>query len=162
MTLRASILGALVAATLVSAPARVVAQDEGRAPASEENVDVDDRDAIPDAEIRLLPEAPCERLTMSVAISALDRRDARASCLASVRMANRQDRIDEGVLLLGLGVLSAIAGGVTAGIGANDGNDFMLSFGLGTAGWGVINAAFSLALFDVSGSALADIDAARG
>ncbi len=125
----------------------------------------DDDDAatepeIPTSEIRLLPEAPCERLT--IAISELDRQDARASCLASMRLANRQDRIDEGVLLLGFGVLSAIAGGVVAGVGANDGNDFMLSFGLGTAGWGVINAAFSAALFDVTGSGLRDIEDARG
>ena len=157
---RASILGALVVATLAFAPARLGAQEDERAPVSLDANEVDDRDAIPDAEIRRLPEAPCNRLTL--AISALDRRDARASCLASVRLANRQDRIDEGVLLLGFGVLSAIAGGVTAGIGASDGNDFMLSFGLGTAGWGVINAAFSLALFDITGGGLADIDAARG
>lgn len=118
--------------------------------------------AIPETEIRLLPESPCERLTLSLAISELDRRDARASCLASVRLANREDRIDEGVVLLAFGVISTIVGGVTTGIAANDGNDFLTSFGLGTMGWGVINAAFSAFLFDVSGSVLRDIDDDRG
>lgn len=114
---------------------------------------------VPAAELRVLPADPCTRLTLS--LSELDRQDARASCLASVRLANRQDRIDEGVVLLGFGLLSTIAGGTIAGIGANDGSDLMLSLGLGTAGWGVINAAFSAALFDVSGSGLAEIEADR-
>jgi hypothetical protein len=112
--------------------------------------------SIAPSELRLLPPDPCMRLTL--ALSELDRQEARASCLASVRLANRQDRIDEGVLLLGFGVLSAIAGGVMTGVALTDGNDLLLSAGLGTAGWGVINAAFSAALFDLTGSGLRDIE----
>lgn len=120
-----------------------------------------DADAeIPARELRVLPMDPCLRLTL--ALSELDRQEARASCLASTRLANRDDRIDEGIVLLGFGLLSAIAGGATAGIGANDGDDLLLAAGLGTAGWGVVNAAFSAALFDVTGSGLRDIEDGRG
>jgi len=117
---------------------------------------------IPTAELRLLPPDPCERLTISFSVSELDRQEARAGCLASARLANRQDRIDEGVLLLGFGVLSAIAGGVVTGLSVGRGDDLFTSFGLGTAGWGVINAAFSLALFDLGEGQLQAIEGARG
>ena len=110
----------------------------------------------PASELRVLPADPCTRLTL--VLSELDAQDARASCLAGVRLANRQDRIDEGVVLLGFGLLSAIAGGVTAGIGAGDGNDLLVSVGVGTAGWGAINAALSFALFDLEGAALREIE----
>lgn len=121
-----------------------------------------DEDLVPAAELRLLPPDPCERLTISFAVSELDRQEARAGCLAAARLANRQDRIDEGVLLLGFGVMSAIVGGVVTGLAVSGGDDLWTSFGLGTAGWGVINAAFSLALFDVSGAQLDAIEGARG
>lgn len=113
----------------------------------------------PASELRVLPADPCTRLAL--VLSELDAQDARASCLAGVRLANRQDRIDEGVVLLGFGILSAIAGGVTAGIGASDANDLLVSVGVGTAGWGAINAALSFALFDLEGAGLREIEDGR-
>lgn len=149
-----SALALLWVALLVIQP--VVGPDHANAQARPEAVRVPlepeapsaEVDGVPTTELRLLPADPCTRLTL--ALSELDRQGARASCLASMRRANRQDRIDEGVLLMGFALLSAIGGGVTAGIGANDGHTLMFSLGLGTAVWGVINAAFSAFLFDLS------------
>lgn len=163
MSLRAFLRAALLASlamSLASATAAVRAQDVETV---EIEPDVDSGDAsIAPSELRLLPPDPCERLTISFAVSELDRQDARASCLASVRLANRRDRIDEGVLLLGFGLLSAVVGGVATGLAVSGGDDLWTSFGLGTAGWGVINAAFSIALFDVTNAQLDAIEGARG
>jgi hypothetical protein len=104
-------------------------------------------DAHSGLDLRLLPEDPCARL--SLALSELDARAARGGCLAEVRLTNRQDRIDEGVVLLGWGALSVIAGGVVAGVGFMDRDDLRIGFGLGTAGWGLVNALLSLGLLDL-------------
>lgn len=97
--------------------------------------------------LRPLLDDPCARL--SLVLSELDARAARGGCLAEVRLTNRQDRIDEGVVLLGWGALSVIAGGVVAGVGLADRDDLWVGFGLGTAGWGLVNALLSLALLDL-------------
>jgi hypothetical protein len=103
--------------------------------------------SLPTLDLRALPTDPCARL--SLALSELDTRAARGGCLAEVRLVNRQDRIDEGVVLLGWGALSMIAGGVLAGVGLADRDDLWVGFGLGTAGWGLVNALLSLALLDL-------------
>ncbi len=167
MSLRPLLQGGLLACmvfSLASASAGARAQAPDAAPA-EGTLDAGaagDDASIPTAELRLLPTDPCERLTLSFSVSELDRQEARAGCLASARLTNRQDRIDEGVLLLGFGVMSAIAGGVVTGLSVGRGDDLFTSFGLGTAGWGVINAAFSLALLDLGGEQLDAIEGARG
>jgi len=146
-------LAVVLAMVLSSTPSGARAQDAEA---------VGDEDTIAAPELRLLPADPCERLTISFSVSELDRQSARAGCLASVRLANRQDRIDEGVLLLGFGIMSALAGGVVTGLAVSDGDDLRTSFGLGTAGWGLINAAFSVALLDVGNAQLDAIEGARG
>ena len=133
-------LGAIasLASVLVAPPARAqeatqtaieeTAIEETPPPAPPAPWGSGDDDEIPAREIRVLPMDPCLRLTL--ALSELDRQEARASCLASTRLTNREDRIDEGVVLLGFGLLSAIAGGATAVVGANDGDELLLAAGL--------------------------------
>ncbi len=118
-----------------------------------------DADAIDPSEVRVLPADPCERLTL--VLSALDRREARASCLASVRLADRQDRIDEGVVLFGFGLLGSVAGGVTTAIGVSDDDTRMLAVGVSILGFSLLDAALSSALFDLSGERLRAIEADR-
>lgn len=118
-----------------------------------------DEETVEPTEVRELPSSPCERLTLEFAVSELDRQHARAACLASVRLDDRENRIDEGVILLGFGAMSLLAGSVVAGVATGGGDDLWTSFGLGTAGWGAVNAALSIALFDVAGSGRAAIEA---
>ncbi len=111
-------------------------------------------------EVRVLPSDPCMRLTL--AFSELGTAEARGSCLADTRLADRQDRIDEGVLLLGWGLMNAIAGGAIAGVGGSDRDDYWLAVGIGTGGWGLVNAALALTLLDLGGAGLRAIEEARG
>lgn len=84
---------------------------------------------------------------------------ADADRLATLRLAHRDARTAEGIVLLGYGVASIVVGALTAGIGYQD--DRWLGFGLGTAGWGLINSIFSVFLFDLGNGRLRDIEAGR-
>jgi hypothetical protein len=88
---------------------------------------------------------------------------AQANELADLRLRHRQVRIDEGIGLLVFGLASVVLGGATAiaGFAASPQDTRWLSLGIGTAGWGAINAIFSVFLFDLGGGTLRDIDADR-
>lgn len=135
------------------APGRARAEEPAEAPRAERrgggraSLPAEELDPL---ELRALPEDPCERLTL--VISALDRRQARASCLAGVRLAGLQDRVDEGVILLGLGILGVVAGAVATGTGLNDHDEAMLTVGLGVLGFGAVDLLVALPLFDFDGA----------
>lgn len=79
----------------------------------------------------------------------LTRPDPRAVALTDVQLSIDAER-REGGLALGLeGVLSVIAGAIILGVGFDD--PFWLAFGVGTAGWGAVNAALSIGLIDFGG-----------
>lgn len=84
-----------------------------------------------------------------------------AAELAELRRRDRDARIAEGWVLVGYGGASIAAGAVLSGIGAEQGDERMLAAGLGTLGWGAINALFSLFLMDLSGAVARDIEADR-
>jgi hypothetical protein len=84
---------------------------------------------------------------------------AAADRLASLRLSQREARHTEGYVLLGWALASVVGGGVIAGAGYQD--ERWLGAGLGTLGWGAINALFSIFLFDLSGGQLRDIEADR-
>jgi len=81
--------------------------------------------------------------------------------LAELRLVDRQARIAEGWVLVGYGSASIAAGAVLSGIGAEQNDERLLAAGLGTLGWGAINALFSIFLLDLSGDVLRDIEADR-
>ncbi len=84
-----------------------------------------------------------------------------AAELAELRLRDREARIAEGWVLVGYGGSSIAAGAVLSGIGAEQGDERLLAAGLGTIGWGAINALFSLFLMDLSGDVARDIEADR-
>lgn len=79
--------------------------------------------------------------------------------LGEERTRQRAERIDAGVVLLVYGLASVVAGGVAAGVGHDDPR--WLGAGLGTAGWGAVNAALALGLLDLGGGLARAIDADR-
>jgi hypothetical protein len=85
--------------------------------------------------------------------------DPVADQLADLRLSLLSERGDAGLGLLVAGLASVVGGAVTAGVGHED--PFVLSFGLGTAGWGAVNAALSLVLLDLGGAGAARIEADR-
>lgn len=84
-----------------------------------------------------------------------------AERLADARRANLDARAREGWALVAFAAASVATGAVLAVAGAEAGDDRTLWAGLGTAGWGAINAVFSLFLFDLSGATGRDIEADR-
>lgn len=86
---------------------------------------------------------------------------ALAEELYALRLGDREARLAEGWVLVGYGGASIATGAVLAGIGASNGDERLLWAGLGTLGWGAINAVFSIFLMDLSGSTLRDIEADR-
>lgn len=98
--------------------------------------------------------------TASLVLSAPERLGATdADRLASLRLSHRDARTTEGIVLLGYGLASIVVGALAAGIGNQD--ERWLGFGLGTAGWGVINAIFSVFLFDLGDARLRSIESGR-
>lgn len=85
-----------------------------------------------------------------------------AERLAATRRANLEARANEGWTLVAFAAASIAAGTAVAIAGADAHDDRTLWGGIGTAGWGAINAIFSLFLFDVSGGIGRDIEADRG
>lgn len=79
--------------------------------------------------------------------------------LAELREDIRDERRDAGIALVTGGLLSVVGGGLVAAIGNAD--PFWLSFGVGSAGWGAINALLSLSLFDLGGGSAAQIEEDR-
>ncbi|UJR78652.1 DUF6992 family protein [Sandaracinus amylolyticus] len=79
----------------------------------------------------------------------LAREDRAVERLATLRLSHRSERIDEGLVLLTFGLASVVLGGVAAGVGHDD--PWWLGAGLGTVGWGAVNAAFSLGMLDLGG-----------
>lgn len=77
----------------------------------------------------------------------LTRPDPIAAELTDVRLSHHTERREAGIVLFAGGALSAIGGAVTAGVGHAD--PFWLSFGIGSIGWGVINAALAIGMLDI-------------
>lgn len=89
----------------------------------------------------------------------LTRPDPIADELADVRRAQHIERREHGHVLFWTGIASVIGGGVVAGVMHED--PFALMFGIGTAGWGAVNAGLATGLLDLSGAGLAQIEADR-
>jgi hypothetical protein len=115
------------------------------------------------------PETAVETAEISVAPAAVDAAygaslgEVQANQLADRRLRHRQARIDEGIGLLAFALASVVVGGGTAiaGFLASPEDTRWMSIGIGTAGWGAINAIFSVILFDLGGGNLRDIEADR-
>jgi hypothetical protein len=110
----------------------------------------------------LLPLAPVGLALPSAARAQyvdLTRPDPAADALADVRRSLQVERREAGAALLTGGLLSVAGGALSAGIGHED--PFWLGFGVGTAGWGAINAALSIGMLDLGGGGLAAIEADR-
>ncbi|MET0385202.1 MAG: hypothetical protein ABW321_04545 [Polyangiales bacterium] len=82
--------------------------------------------------------------------------------LTEQRLQTQAGRTTAGYWLLGFGLASAAAGGVAAGVGHDQ--KVWLAAGITTAGFGVVNAALSLGLLDLSGAERERVlrDAAQG
>lgn len=78
---------------------------------------------------------------------------------ATLRLAMREEKVAEGAVLLSFAGASVLGGAATAAIGANDFR--LLSAGLATSGWGLVNGILALFLLDLSGDALSAAEAAR-
>ncbi len=85
--------------------------------------------------------------------------DPIASELADVRRAHQIERRESGIVLITAGLASVIGGAITAGVGHDD--PFWLTFGLGTAGWGAVNAGLAIAMLDLGDGGLAAIERDR-
>lgn len=98
----------------------------------------------------------------SAAAQAVDltRPDPVASALTDVRLSLEVERQEAGVVLAFEGLLSLVAGGLLAGFGHAD--PFWLAFGVGTAGWGAVNAALAIGLLDLDGGRRRAVERARG
>ena len=108
--------------------------------------------------VALAMSAPRAALTLlDSEVSASDR--ARWARLTELRLSIRTDRQTAGVVLLGLGLASAALGGALAVVGRDE--KMLLAAGITTASFGVVNAALSFAMLDVSGSDERRIRAAR-
>jgi hypothetical protein len=81
--------------------------------------------------------------------------------LYRLRLGHREARMNEGWTLVAFGGVSLAAGGILTGVGAAQNDERLLWAGLGTLGWGAINAVFSLFLMDLSGEVRRDIDEDR-
>ncbi|MFK7989864.1 MAG: hypothetical protein AB8I08_27845 [Sandaracinaceae bacterium] len=79
-----------------------------------------------------------------------------ADALASLRLSFEGERRTGGVALMTGGLASVVAGGVVAGFAHED--PFWLGFSIGTLGWGAVNAALAIGLFDVGGGRRARIE----
>ena len=79
--------------------------------------------------------------------------------LTEVRLDHHRERREAGIVLLVGGLASVLGGAVVAGVGHED--PFWLSFGLGTAAWGAVNAALSIGSLDLGDGGFAEIRAER-
>ena len=78
---------------------------------------------------------------------------------ATLRLEMREEKIAEGAVMLAFAGASVLGGAATAAIGYQDVR--LLSAGLATAGWGVVNGVLALFLLDLSGESLNAASAAR-
>lgn len=81
------------------------------------------------------------------------------SDLRALRLEHHEARETEGWVLLGWGAANVVGGGVAAAVGHDD--PVVLTVGLMSAGWGIVNGLLSLFLFDLSGDRERDIRAGR-
>lgn len=97
----------------------------------------------------------------SAAAQAVDltRPDPIADELADVRRAHHIERREAGHVLFWTGLASVIGGGVLAGVLHDD--PFALMFGVGTAGWGAVNAGLAIPMLDLGDGGFARIEADR-
>jgi hypothetical protein len=84
---------------------------------------------------------------------------ALAERTAALRLELREEKIAEGAVLLSFAGASILGGAATAAIGANDFR--LLSAGLATSGWGLVNGILGLFLLDLTGDALSAAQASR-
>lgn len=85
--------------------------------------------------------------------------DPIADELADVRRAHHVERRAAGHVLFWTGIASVVGGGIVAGVLHED--PFALAFGLGTAGWGAVNASLAFGMLDVTGAGFARIEEDR-
>ena len=78
---------------------------------------------------------------------------------ATLRLEMREDKITEAAVLLSFAGASILGGAATAAIGYEDFR--LLSAGLATAGWGLVNGVLALFLLDLSGESLSAANASR-
>lgn len=90
----------------------------------------------------------------------LTRPDPRAVALTDVRLSLDAERREAGVVLGLEGLLSVVAGALIAGVLHDD--PFWLAFGVGTAGWGAVDAALSIGLIDFGQARRRAIERDRG
>lgn len=79
--------------------------------------------------------------------------------LADVRRSHHIERREAGHVLFWTGLASVVGGAAVAGALHDD--PFWLAFGIGTAGWGAVNAALAIPMLDLSGAGLARIEEDR-
>lgn len=89
----------------------------------------------------------------------LTRPDPIADELTDVRLSLHAERREAGIALFAGGLLSVVAGAVIAGVEHDD--PFWLSFGVGTLGWGAINAALAIGMLDLGDGGARSIEADR-
>lgn len=104
----------------------------------------------------LLVALPLVGLPARASAQTLALEDRAVEALATLRHSQRSARIDEGAVLLVFGLASVALGGIAAGVGHDD--PWWLGAGLGTAGWGAVNAALSLGMLDLGGGLARSID----
>lgn len=75
------------------------------------------------------------------------------------RLSQRGERKGEALVLLTYGLASVVLGALAAGIGHED--PFWVGAGIGTAGWGAVNAALSLGMMDLGGDVARSIEEDR-
>ncbi len=108
--------------------------------------------------LTLLCVAPPALAPSPAAAQAVDltRPDPIARALARAQLDVRDERRLAGVALLSGGLVSVIGGAIAAGAGNED--PFWLSFGLGSAAWGAVNAGLSIGMLDVGDGRQARIE----
>ncbi|MDW8247421.1 MAG: hypothetical protein RMJ84_12700 [Sandaracinaceae bacterium] len=110
--------------------------------------------------LRLLPSDPCQRLTLGD-LPELLRESSRAECLIRARLRHHQNRIDEGIVLLGFGVLSVATGSALLTTGLFSDFNPVIAAGSAMLAWGLINSLLSFGLLDLEGNKRRSIEAAQ-
>lgn len=85
--------------------------------------------------------------------------DPIAAELASVRRSHQVERREAGIVLFVSGLASVLGGAIVAGAMHDD--PFWLTFGLGSAGWGAVNASLAIGMLDLGDGGFARIEADR-
>lgn len=102
--------------------------------------------------------ACCPQLAAAQAVD-LTLPDPIADELTDVRISQQVERREAGIVLLVGGLVSVLGGGIVAAVENQD--PFWLAFGLGSAGWGAVNAALSIGMLDIGDGGFRRIEADR-